>query len=122
MNINFTLVIQIFHFFIAYFLLDRFLIRHVLALIHKNEQEVEKAKKAVDVVEQQIKKKELLKEEQWQLFKTFFTDNAPQFKIPLYKEMKTISIKESPSLKPDEEKAMIQELKEFVMRKVSRVD
>lgn len=122
MNINFTLVIQAIHFFIAYFLLDKFLIGRVLALVRNHEQAIENAKKRVSEAEQEIKNKELIKENLWHSFKNFFIQQSPSPAQLLYKESSIVKTREVPSLDATAKQGMIKELKEFIVKKVSHVD
>ncbi len=86
MNINFTLVIQVVHFCIAYLLIDRFLLRTVITLVQEDENAIRNAQEKLSKAEAQLQKKESFKESQWYNFCTFFQQTSPTICAPIYRE------------------------------------
>ncbi len=86
MNINFTLVVQAIHFLIAYFLIDRFLLRKVIVLVQEDENAINQAQEKLTKAEIQLQKKENYKDSQWYNFCTFFQQTSPNISTTMYQE------------------------------------
>ena len=77
MNINATFFIQLFHFFIAYIILDRLLLRPWFSIIQDDEQTKATLNVSLDEARQQVHEKELLKQRLWEEARHTFSKATP---------------------------------------------
>jgi len=82
MTVNITIVFQVINFFIAYFILERFLFRYTIAIIQKRD---ERARMQSDSLAYQNQSNETLRvhiNEQWQRYQRALHSEIPQIKNP----------------------------------------
>ena len=83
MNINATIIIQAFNFFLVYWMLRFFLFRPVIAIIEHGHAEKQAL---LDIIDQQRKSLEIQEKEQkrhWYICQQYFTIHQPLQHIPL---------------------------------------
>lgn len=76
-SFDITLLIQAFHFFIAWWLIDRYLFRSVMVEVEHEKAFHEGLKNKMQVLQDQIKTAEREKEEYWQTFKNCYKQHIP---------------------------------------------
>jgi hypothetical protein len=81
MNINFTLFIQAFNFFIAYFLITKFFLRPALAVVVQENSEQENLEKDVAVEKNKLLKKREEKQEMWRACQAYCNQQKPDIEI-----------------------------------------
>lgn len=91
MNVNATLIVQAFHFFIAYQILKHLILKPLLKLMAHNEHERE-------AVLQKLKHEELMyqeaaqqKKNDWDALKEEFVSKAPEIAMPEKETLHTIA-------------------------------
>lgn len=77
MNINATLLVQIFHFIIAYILLKKLLFAPVFSIIMQRHHYTERLKRRIDAEEHTIAKLKEQQKEQWFAFQNAFAALTP---------------------------------------------
>lgn len=117
MNINFTLVVQVIHFFIAYKLIERLLLRPVAALIQQEDKEHLKLQNLVAFGKERLEQKELDKQKEWRMLQQLFVKARPRA-VSLGSEQ-TTQVMISPD-KPDEREVQeaIAKSTDFLVAKV----
>ena len=78
MTINGTLIIQFFNFFLAYFLIDRILLKKAVPIIQNMRQEQATLMKEIQEEQDHLTEKELLKEKKWYDYKKIFAQTIPK--------------------------------------------
>lgn len=84
MNINATFFIQLCHFLIGYFILERLLLRPWFRVIDNEAQQKREQENLLKIAQQQVTLKEQFKEEQWREFQIIFAQTMPY--VPLEPE------------------------------------
>jgi NAD-dependent oxidoreductase involved in siderophore biosynthesis len=85
MTLNATVIVQIFHFIIAYFIIDRLFLSKAVALIQKEKSEQETLMRAIQKERDAVARKQHEKNLAWQEFQRQFQHTAPSLlERPLY--------------------------------------
>lgn len=84
MNINATFFIQLCHFLIGYFIIERLLLRPWFKVIDNESQQKQEQERLLKIAKEQVVLKEQFKEEQWQEFQISFVQAMPH--VPLEPE------------------------------------
>lgn len=123
MNVNLTLLVQIFNFLVAYYLLSKFLLKPALNIIYEDINYKSSLRMAIVEEEEKLKKKELHKKEQWRKCQYFFKQNKPEVDLELVaKETDTSSIKSPIELNDNERKQLVNDLVLTLKSKVMHND
>lgn len=122
MNINATLVVQAFNFFIVYWMLRLFLFKPVIAIIER-EQADENA--MLDIIDQQQKSLEIQEKERqrhWYVCQEYFTAHQPQLvkELPLV-DHREISVTNIPELSPDAIAHITADVRSVIEEKIKHV-
>ena len=73
MNINVTLLIQAGNFLLAYFILDRFLLRSAIAVVDHEQEQERSITTRIEHVNERIEQQEQEKEQRWHACRSKFT-------------------------------------------------
>jgi hypothetical protein len=76
-TINVTLIVQIIHFFIAYLLISRLVLKPGLVLVRQEQHEKKQALQRVTVEQERIAQKQEAKRQRWQLCQDYFNEHKP---------------------------------------------
>lgn len=119
MTINLTLVVQIIHFIIAYFIISRILLKPAIAIIKDEKKERDDFSRLILNTEADIKSKELLKKSLWQGSLRQFKASQPDIEKPIL----GLSLKTPKALTfaQDSVEKIKQDLTTFVINKVQDV-
>lgn len=77
MTINFTLVIQMFHFWVGYLIIRFLIVKPIIPLIIKEEEEVAVLQQSVDAKSKDVELKEQRKKYDWDVFEISFKELYP---------------------------------------------
>lgn len=91
MNINFTLIIQVCNFFIAYILLRRFFFRPVIGIITEEEIAKSTIYTAIEEQRQFLQSQREIGQKQWNDCRTYFMNRRPDSVLGYYGIFKNIS-------------------------------
>ena len=78
MDINITFFVQLFHFLIAYLIIERFLLKPVYRTLQRNDYHMQALFKGLEAQKSKVKNKELQKHQEWQSVQQSFTELMPQ--------------------------------------------
>jgi len=78
MNINFTVVVQLVHFFIAYILIERFLLRPACALIKQEDDQQLKLQNLAAFNQERLEHMTLDAEREWRMMQKLFYSTMPK--------------------------------------------
>lgn len=119
MTLNATLFLQIFHFILAYFILDRLLLRKAVDIIQKEQADQEALMNGIQKERDAVAEKQEQKQIDWQRYQNQFMEKIPQPiiqpKLTLF-EKKTVSI---PEVSENEINRYAHELKSLLIEKVT---
>ncbi len=119
MNINFTLILQIFNFLIAYFFLAKFLFKPILKLFNLEKEKLIRLNKSVDLERKRLGDKEKLAEENWALCKNYFKENFPETKqLSIATKLDVSSIEQPQELSQKQTKDAINKIISVIKSKV----
>ncbi len=122
MMINFTLVMQMAHFAVAYYLIDRILIRTVVGTIKHDQHKEDQVQAAIDQEVAQVGILETQKKDLWEKIRLRIKDGAPKEQgISMLKAIEPL-LKVEDMLEPALVKKYRDELSHFIVQKVSRVN
>lgn len=77
MGINFTFFIQGFHFLVAYFILEKFLLRPIVKALRKEQKEYTDLITTITTQQKLLEEKEKHKQAQWNTLKRLFAQVIP---------------------------------------------
>jgi hypothetical protein len=120
MNINFTVFIQAFHFFIAYLIVERFFLRSVLQSINQEQQHYNDLIATINTQQQHIKDKEERKLLEWNAIKLFFAKTIPHIQ-PQEQLVRPGTIKSDITLSKQKQQEYEQELQKVLVKRLSHV-
>ena len=117
MNINFTLVVQLINFFIAYILIERLLLRPAVAIIREEDEERFKLQNLVAFNKERLEQKEFDKQQEWRSLQEIFAKSIPRTITPELEVIKQVMIEPQ---SPDHQTVQktIQEGTNFLIAKV----
>jgi hypothetical protein len=122
MIVNFTLIMQMVHFAFAYYLIDRILMRKVVRTIQHDQHEEEQLQTSIDQELKTITILEAQKKESWQKIRQNIHAHAPKEQgICMHQAIEPL-LKEESVLEPTRVKKYRDELSQFIVQKVSRVN
>jgi hypothetical protein len=121
MTVNATIIVQIFHFFIAYFLISQFFLKPIVQILFAEESEQNTLLAAINQYKKLISILEQKKNELWRSFREQFYQQIPhQLRLPVPMlafppvKPKTISI--------EKQKELIDSISKEIITRVSHVD
>ncbi len=122
MTINATLIIQMVHFIIAYFIIDRLLLRKAVGIIDHERSTQEVLMKEIESERETVAHKEQEKESLWHQFrKRFLLDSPSIIEFPVFQDYeKTIS--PLSTFSKEEIKRYAPDLEQIVIKKVTNAD
>ncbi len=118
MNPNLTFFVQIIHFIIAYIIIEKFFLRPLLQLINKEKHYYDELINTIHKHQQLLKAKEELKITEWRNIKHFFATIIPKRIAKLFPPYKQLEI---PPMNEKEMQKTVQELKTFLIKRLSNV-
>lgn len=120
MDINFTFFIQAFHFFIAYCIIEKFLLRSVFKSINHEQEHYNDLITTINTQQQLIKNKEERKQQEWDAIKLFFAQIIPH--IPTQEQLvRPQAIKPEITLSKQKQQEYEQELQKVLLQRLSHV-
>lgn len=122
MALNFTLVVQMAHFVVAYFLIDRVLMRTVVGAINHDQHKEDRVQAAIDYEVAQVGILEAQKKESWQKIRFRIKENAPKERHILARRAMEPLLKAENAFDPSQIKKYRDELTNFIVQRVSHVD
>ena len=122
MIVNFTLVMQMAHFAVAYYLIDRVLMRTVVGTIEHDQHKEKQVESGIDQELAQVGILEEQKKELWQKIRLRIQKNGPKEQsISMHKAIEPL-VKTENVLEPTQITQYRDELSNFIVQKVSRVN
>ncbi len=118
MNINFTVVVQLLHFFIAYILIERLLLRPAAALIQKEDDERLKLQNLAAFNKERLGQKEIDKEREWRMVQELFLKTMPRARTLEAEQTKQVMI-EPDKLDEHYVQQVIKKSTDFLVAKVT---
>jgi len=100
MNVNATIIVQAVHFLFAYFVISRFLLRPVTAVIFRERAYQKQLEDAIENEKQVCVHKQEQQKNQWDMFQREWLKHVPLFRGYVKKEQPELGIKKI-SLKRD---------------------
>ncbi len=122
MIVNFTLIMQMVHFTVAYYLIDRILMRKVVASIKQDQRKDEQIQAGIDQELVQVSLLEAQKNESWQKIRILIKKNAPKEETLLVHKSTESMLKIEPTIESAHIKKYHDEISQFIVQKVSRVN
>lgn len=122
MNINLTLIVQIIHFFVAFYIIKRFLLAPVIALISEDEHKMAIAHRDIAQSVKKFEHAEEVKQQQWQGFYTFVASCMPCHEKPLVSNYDIVNVDTSRLLSAQQERVLIDEIKNSLIIELSDVN
>lgn len=122
MFINATLLLQMVHFGLAYYLLDRFLLHNVVTEIQQEQKNHANLLADIEAKKKKLKDQELHKKTLWDALRTLFIQYTPKniFIVHKQKELPKKNIQEISVTKKNQEH-YIKDLESFLYNKVKNV-
>lgn len=119
MNINITILVQIVHFYIAYLILYKFLLKPVMAILQQEASLKRDWEIQVVFAKQALERAEYLKQCQWQEFSAFAKTQVPSIAPRMVEQL----IKRQPPapLLADGQRVLVDEVKQAIMQELSHV-
>ena len=77
MNLNVTLVFQVFNFLIAYLILERFFFRNAFCVVQKRDCQIKSLKESVAIRKRNIEEVRVHVDEQWQQYQRALRSEIP---------------------------------------------
>jgi len=77
MNINFTLILQFAHFFVAYLLIRSLLVKPAMKVIEREHEEFDHLTHALEIGKKIIVEREREKQRRWEQCQVLFSQNIP---------------------------------------------
>lgn len=102
MTINLTLVVQIAHFFIAYWLISRFLLTPGYEALKVDHERLRQLRAALIDQQGKLAQKQEYKRSRWKLCQSYFYQRRPAFEEKIF-GLKSLQSLEPPSRLPDKE-------------------
>lgn len=119
MNINLTLLLQVIHFFIAYIIITKLLLKPALASIRSGEQLFKELNALVLTEKNNLQEKQLYKQKIWQSYQNSFRQNSPKvFEEEQLIEPGKIKINKIENLSDDKLQKLSQEITNALKQKV----
>ena len=119
MTLNATLLVQIFHFLIAYLILDRLFLRKAVGIIQQEKAEQDALMQEIQKERDAVAQKHAQKEKAWQGFQQQFAKETPRLiQRPRFSEhQKEMPYHEEPTKNEVQESAAL--LQELLTQKVT---
>lgn len=120
-DFNATLLLQVFHFVFVWWLLDTFLLKHIVAIIQS-----ERAVRSALVSKIDERKKDLLAEQHkqdllWVHYRKEFGRDAPNVETPPILSFSSLLCPVTLQMKKEEKEKILHETKSFLIQKVLHV-
>ena len=115
MVINLTLIVQIIHFFIAYMLISRLVLKPGLALVQQEQNEKQRALQRVAAEQAVAADKQEIRKQRWKLCQEYFNEHKP---LELHvARMRTISSRRQVQIEPLD-KQQLENLMHVIVKKL----
>lgn len=119
MDINFTFFVQLFHFFVAYQILEKLFCKPTLTAIDKEKKSYSDLINHVTIEQHELIKKEAFKHAEWNRIKLFFSQSFPSLAKKKVQPLKKLIA--PPSLTPHEEREYQEKIHQLLMQRLRNV-
>lgn len=120
-ELNATFFIQMVHFFIAWWVLDRFFFRSIVALIHKKQREQKKAQQALKQIENAIQETHHKRDLLIKRYKKQFKEEAPVVQAEPALSYTAVLCPHSQKITPKNHEKLLEETEQLLLEKVSKL-
>lgn len=118
MNINLTLIVQVFNFLIGYFIISRFLLKPTLKIIEDDKSKLSNLYSSIEIEKEKFEVKERLKKNQWRLCQNYFKTNTPEISLAIFTKKKSPSINQVKKLSNQEVNMLTKEVAPTIKSKL----
>ncbi len=119
MDINFTFFVQLFHFFIAYQIIEKLFCKPTIRAIEKEKKSYSDLIAQITLQQQELTKKEEYKQTEWDRIKLFFSQSLPV--VTKKKAAQPTQPIPMPSLSDHEKREYQQKIETFLMQRLRNV-
>jgi nitrate/TMAO reductase-like tetraheme cytochrome c subunit len=121
MDINFTFFVQLFHFFVAYCIIERLFCRPTITALEKEKKVYTDLISTITAQQQVLAQKEQTKQDEWKRIKLFFSQSFPSLFQP--KEQPKTSTKSAQvTISSHDEHTLQQTLYTLLKQRLSHVE
>lgn len=116
-EVNFTLVVQACHFLVAWWVLDRFLFRPVVAVIERERAGVNRLEQTIEKGRKQLQDEKEHQKSLWEKSRKKFGKNAPDIEVRPELSYSTVLCPVAVGLEKKERQRLVAETKEQIVKK-----
>ena len=121
-EINATFLMQILHFLVMWWILDRFFFRHVVARIQQKESKIANLTKAIAQGQEALRTEQFRHVELWRRYRKKFAQQTPQIETTPALSYSTILCAIAVDLDKDAQKKLVKETKVIIVEKATYHD
>lgn len=117
--INLTLLIQVTHFWVAYLILDRILLRPGIALIRKEDCETASLQRKIDEITDELAARAVQKEQEWRIFQHSLQQQKPMLEYAERVPMERVETEKFKPFPAQDIAELVQQMQKLMVNRIA---